>query len=209
MPASTALRAMEPPVTPLDAGTDEALMEQLSLGQDLALAELVKRYQNDLFRFCLHYLKNVDSAKDMAQETFTRVYAARDRFDIDRKFKPWMLCIARNLCLNEIKRKKTVQMETLEDYASSGREESGEMMQSPADGAVEILVAQERNRALHQALAGLPKDAREIVTLRYFERLSAREIAEIMDSTEGAVRTRLHRVLKQLRDTCAVFRDDV
>jgi RNA polymerase sigma-70 factor (ECF subfamily) len=209
MPAQTALRAMEPVVSPMDAGSDEALMLQLSQGQDIALAELVRRYQNDLFRFCLHYLKNVDSAKEMAQETFLRVFAARDRFDVERKFKPWMLCIARNLCLNEIKRKKTVQMEALEDYASSGREDSGEMLQSPADGAVEQLMAQERHKALQQALNKLPHDAREIVTLRYFERLSAREIADIVDSTEGAVRTRLHRVLKQLRDTCSVFRDDV
>lgn len=189
--------------------TDEYLMHQLSLGHENALADLVRRYQNDVFRFCLHYLKNVDIAKEMAQETFLRIYAARDRFDIERKFKPWMLCIARNLCLNELKRKKAVQMETLEEYASSSREESGEMLHSAADGPAEKLMAQERAQALQAALGELPEDAREIVVLRYFERMSAREIAEIVDSTEGAIRTRLHRVLRQLREHCTPFRDDV
>ena len=72
--------------------TDEVLMVHLCQGQDTALAELVRRYQNDIFRFCLHYLREVDAAKDMAQETFVRVYTARDRFDASRKFRPWSMC---------------------------------------------------------------------------------------------------------------------
>ena len=192
-----------------ESRTDEHLMEQLCQGEDQALAVLVARYQNDVFRFCLHYLKNVEVSQEMAQETFLRVFAARERFDVSRKFKPWMLCIARNLCLNELKRKKTVQMETLEQYASSAREESGEVLQSPSDGPAEAAMEKERRRALLQALEELPPEAGEIVKLRYFEQLSAREIAAIVDSTEGAVRTRLHRTLKQLREVCTHFKENL
>ncbi len=192
----------------LEATNDEYLMGQLSAGDDEALVELVKRYQNDVFRFSLHYLKNVEVAKEMAQETFLRVYTARDRFDVTRKFKPWLLCIARNLCLNELKRKKTVQMETLESYASSAREESGNVLQAPEDGPAELVMTHERHSALMAALDRLPADSCEMIKLRYFQRLSAREIAEIMDSTEGAIRTRLHRVLKQLRDSSAHLKED-
>lgn len=192
----------------MEAANDEHLMARLSAGEDEALVELVSRYQNDVFRFSLHYLKNVEVAKEMAQETFLRVYAARDRFDVTRKFKPWLLCIARNLCLNEIKRKKTVHMETLESYASSARDESGEVLQAPDDGPAELVMTHERHAALMAALDQLPEEAREIVTLRYFQRLSAREIAEIMDSTEGAIRTRLHRILKQLRDSSGHLKED-
>jgi RNA polymerase sigma-70 factor (ECF subfamily) len=189
--------------------SDERLMELLRDGQENALADLVHRYQNDVFRFCLHYLKNVELAKESAQETFLRVYTARDRFDVSRKFKPWMLCIARNLCLNELKRKKAVTMETLEEYASSARKDTGELFESPDDGPAELLMADERRNGLMAALNTLSEDAREIVTLRFFERMSAREIAEIVDSTEGAVRTRLHRILRQLRDECAHIREDL
>lgn len=209
MPTQATSYASERHMSTVESWNDEHLMEQLNAGREDALAELVRRYQQDVFRFCLHYLKNVEIAKEMTQETFLRVFAARDRFDIARRFKPWMLCIARNLCLNEIKRKKTVQMETLEEYASASREESGEVMQSAADGPAELLMADERRQALARALATLPADAREIVTLRFFERMQARDIAEIIDSTEGAVRTRLHRVLKQLRDVCASEKDDL
>ncbi len=189
--------------------TDEQLMEALDAGDDQALAELVGRYQNDIFRFCLHYLKNIEVAKEMAQETFLRIYTARSRFEVNRKFKPWMLCIARNLCLNELKRRKMVQMETLEEYASSAREESGEILRAPEDSPYELLLTQERHRYLLSVLDALPEESREIVVLRYFQKLSAREIADIVDSTEGAVRTRLHRILKQMRDGFTLDREDM
>lgn len=200
---------MDRAMSTVESWNDEYLMEQLNAGREDALAELVRRYQQDVFRFCLHYLKNVEVAKEMTQETFLRVYAARDRFDIARRFKPWMLCIARNLCLNELKRKKAVQMETLEEYASAAREDSGEILHSAADGPAELLMADERRAALTRALDGLAEDAREIVKLRFFERMQARDIAEIIDSTEGAVRTRLHRILRQLREVCAPEKEDL
>jgi RNA polymerase sigma-70 factor (ECF subfamily) len=199
----------EPEMEAVESANDEHLMALLCDGRDQALAELVGRYQNDVFRFCLHYLKDVEVAREMAQETFLRVYGARERFDTSRKFKPWMLCIARNLCLNELKRKKTVLMETLEEYVSTAREDSGEVLRHPADGADEFLMSEERRTALLQALDTLPGDAREIVVLRYFEQLSAREIAEVVDSTEGAVRTRLHRTLKQMRGLCETLLADM
>lgn len=207
--AGTALRLAGPRMSSEPADTDEQLMEALDAGDDQALAVLVGRYQNDIFRFCLHYLKNFEMAKEMAQETFLRVYTARARFEVNRKFKPWMLCIARNLCLNELKRRKMVQMETLEEYASTSRAESGEVLKAAGDSPYELLLTQERHRFLLEMLDSLPDDAREIVVLRYFQKLSAREIAEIVDSTEGAVRTRLHRILKQMRDNFAFARDDM
>jgi len=179
-------------------------MALLGQGRQDGLAELVHRYQNDLFRFCLHYLKDAERAKDLAQETFIRVYTARDRFDQSRKFRPWVLCIARNLCLNELKRKKTVSMESLEEYASSAREGFGEILRSSADGPDELLQTAERRNLLLEALAELDEESREIVHLRFFERMQAREIAEIVGSTEGAVRTRLHRILRGMR---AQFQD--
>lgn len=183
-------------------------MAQLCQGDDGALAGLVGRYQNDVFRFCLHYVRNVEQARETAQETFLRVYTARERFDVSRRFKPWLLCIARNLCLNELKRKKAVSMETLEEYASSARDGDGVLLESPDDGPAELLMSEERRRSLMDALDALPPDAREIVVLRFFERLPARQIAEIVGSTEGAVRTRLHRILRQLRTECAHIREE-
>lgn len=196
------------PVT-VDPKTDEDLMAALCGGDKPALGEIVRRYQNDIYRFCVHYLRDSERAKEIAQETFLRVYVARARFDGTRKFRPWVLCIARNLCLNDLKRKKAVPMESLEQYASSAREDSGELMPTSADAPDEILATGERRQLLAQMLEELDEESRELLTLRFFQRMSARDIADILGSTEGAVRTRLHRLLKGLHKKYADHRDEL
>jgi len=188
--------------------TDEALMAALATGDQEALGTLCLRYQNDIFRFCLHYLKDVERARDMAQETFIRVYIARTRFDAERRFRPWVLCIARNLCLNELKRKKSVPMESLEEYASTARTDTGAMLPAGSDSPDVHLIGDERREKLAEVLATLDEESRELIMLRFFEQLQAREIAEILGCKEGAVRTRLHRVLKALRAEHMDVRDD-
>lgn len=183
-------------------------MALLADGDQRALAELVRRYQNDILRFCLHYLREMEQAREMTQETFLRIFVARERFDRQRKFKPWMLCIARNLCLNELKRKRAVGMDSLEEYASAAREDSGEVLRYGEDSPDQQLMAAERVELLQQALDALDPESREIVVLRFFERLPARDIAEVVGATEGAVRTRLHRILKSLRDRYSADREE-
>jgi RNA polymerase sigma-70 factor (ECF subfamily) len=189
--------------------TDEELMVALRGGNREALAELVQRYQNDIFRFCLHYLRDYERARELAQETFVRVYIARQRFDEARKFRPWVLCIARNLSLNELKRKKSVHMESLEEYASTAREDDGALQRSSEDTPDQELMAQERREVLAALLNALDAESREIIMLRFFEKMAARDIAEVVGSTEGAVRTRLHRILKSLREKSLDVKDQL
>lgn len=184
-------------------------MVALRGGNRDALAELVRRYQNDIFRFCLHYLRDYELARELAQETFVRVYVARERFDETRKFRPWVLCIARNLSLNELKRKKSVHMESLEEYASAAREDDGALQRSSEDTPDQELMGQERREVLAALLNGLDTQSREIVILRFFEKMAARDIAEVVGSTEGAVRTRLHRILKSLREKSLEVKEDL
>ncbi len=187
--------------------TDEELMVALREGDQEALAELVRRYQQDIFRFCQHYLRDFELARELTQETFVRVYVARQRFDETRKFRPWVLCIARNLSLNELKRKKPVRMESLEEYASMARDPDGELHRSSDGIPDQELMEKERREVLARLLDSLDAQAREIVMLRFFQKMAAKDIAEVVGSTEGAVRTRIHRILKSLREKSLVVKD--
>jgi len=189
--------------------SDEQLMELLCQGRQEALGVLVSRYDNSVFRFCVHYLKDQEKARDMAQETFLRVYSARERFDGNRAFGPWVLRIARNLCLNELRRKQTVTMTSLQDFATEAQRDGAEVFPSTADGPDVQAMDGERRAALEAALDQLDDEAREIVILRFFQRMSAKEIAQIVGSTEGAIRTRLHRILKGLRKRVGPEKDDL
>lgn len=182
-----------------DETTDEILMTQLCRGDKSALAELVRRYENDVFRFSVHYLRDVERARDVAQETFIRVFVARDRFDATRRFRPWILCIARNLCLNELKRRKVAAAESLDAYTELAGDAANTLASRAEDGPDARVMAAERNSMLEAALDTLGDEAREIIVLRFFQRMSASEIAHTIGSTEGAVRTRIHRILKRLK----------
>lgn len=182
---------------------DEQLMMLLCDGEDDALALLVERYQNDVFRFCLHYLGDLEGAREITQETFLRVYTARERFDASRVFRPWMLCIARNMCLNVLKRNKLVLMESLDGLGGDDSNASEYWRAPVTEHPLENILSDERRRQLLRMVNALAPEAREVVMMRYFEQMSSREIAEILETTEGAVRTRLHRALNQLRERCA------
>ena len=115
---------------------------------------------------------------------------------------------AADLHINELKRKKTVPMEALEEYASASRQESGEVLRFSGGGPDELLMARERRERLMQTIDGLNDESRELIMLRFFEQMSAKEIADVMGSTQGAIRTRLHRLLASLREQQAAGRDD-
>lgn len=189
--------------------TDEALMAQLARGKHDALGTLVERYQTDIFRFCVHYLKDVERAKELTQETFIRVYTASSRFDEARTFRPWVLRIARNLCLNELKRRRKVPMQSLEEYAETRLRDTREVLRTPLDSPDEAAMASERLQLLERALDSLNQNAREIMVLRFYERMSAREIAGVVGSTEGAIRTKLHRILTALRGEFLEYKKDL
>lgn len=180
--------------------TDEELVTALCDGDHEAMAEIVRRYETDIFRFCMHYLRHVDRATEIAQETFVRIYVARGRFDTGRAFRPWILCIARNLCLNELKRKKPVQMDSLEEYASEMRAAAGGVAPGATDSPDVQAMTAERRKVLMDVLDTLDDSSRELLFMRFFEKMAAREIGEVIGASEGAVRTRVHRLLKMLRE---------
>lgn len=192
-----------------DGRTDELLMAQLAEGRQEALAEIMRRYQRDVFRFCYHYVRHEERAKDLAQETFVRVFAARGRFDPKKQFKPWLLCIARHLCFNDLRKAKVQHTESLDAITDAALRDGSMILEDDSAGPDELLRTQERKQALMKALNTLGDEARELVVLRYFERLQAREIAEITGLNEANVRTKLFRTLKLLQERCGELKEDL
>lgn len=195
----------------LTGHTDEQLMELLRTGRDEALAELVRRYQHEVFRFCLHYLRDSEQARDRTQETFLRVFRAREQFDTARQFKPWLLCIARNLCLTELKRPRMVSLDAVGEAYEGSWEERWRSSEAAATtvSPYERLTTDEQRLALVRALESLEPEDRELIVMRYFEQMSPQDMAAVFEIREGALRTRLHRALCRLRAMCEDIRNDL
>jgi RNA polymerase sigma-70 factor (ECF subfamily) len=161
-----------------------------------AFEALVRRHQGPLYNFCLRMLGQSEDAADVAQETFVQLYSHLGRLDEREPLAPWLFRVARNRCIDVIRRRRTVPLGT--------SDESGEatLQVDPADDDPLPDVLAERadlQRLLTAAIGRLPATYAEVVALRYAGDRSFAEIAVILECDEGTARVRFHRAKAQLR----------
>ena len=152
---------------------------------------LFKRYHRELFGFFYHMCSNSAAGEDMVQTVFYRMIKYRQSFTGEGAFRSWMYQLARNVLLDEIQQnKQSSQQYNLADYAE--RIEGG----TPAD---EALQKSEQVEQLHMALSRLSTTHREVLVMSEYQELKYKEIAQILNITEGAVKTRVHRAIHELK----------
>ena len=152
-----------------------------SRGDKTAFGRLVDLHKRSVYGLCVRLLRHPEDARDAAQETFVRAYAALATFDPTQPFAPWVLRIARNHCLDVGRRRGVRPTEVALDV-------------DPEDGGPRELAG-----SLNRAVAALPPNYREVVELFHVEHLSYKEIAAALDVPIGTVMTWLHRARGQLR----------
>jgi len=176
--------------------SDETLMRALAGGEDLALNQLMDRWQAPLRGFLYRYTQHERDALDLAQETFVRIYQNRTRFRADRRFSTWMFQIALNLARSRGRWLRRHPTDSLDDRPGAADDAlRGSTDASPADDALTAELA----AAVKAAVASLPPDLREAVILSEYEDKSHAEIALIARTTSKAIETRLYRARQHLR----------
>lgn len=174
---------------------DGALLERFLEGDAHAFAELYQRRHLEIYRFILNFLHgDEDMASDMFQETFIKVHDHAHTLRESGTVRSWMYTIARNTCLNALKRQgRQVRLTTeYEDIEDDGMLPPDKMFERDSMHA-----------AVDDAIARLPENQREAVLLREFEGFSYAEIAQATDTNVGVVRQRLWRAKQSLRTMLA------
>jgi RNA polymerase sigma-70 factor (ECF subfamily) len=168
-------------------------MERLREGDDLALNDLMARWKEPLVSFCLRYTGNLSDARDIAQETFVKVYTSRDRYRRKATFSTWLFTIAMNLCRMRA-RWRSRHPEVLEaDSDGRGEERAADI--DPSQQADQNSLG----RDLERAISKLPHDLRVAFVLYEINGLRYREIGVISKCSEKAVERRLARAREHLR----------
>ena len=162
---------------------DARLVEEARRGDREAFGELVLRYERRLIRVILRFVRDEELAKDLAQETFLRVYERLDQFDPSRRFGPWLFRIGVNLTLDYLRKRKR------RGWWSLFSESSADKPPDPAvaDPRKQLELKQEVRAVLDQ----IPEKYRTVLVLRDLESFSTSEIAAILDRKEATVRWRL------------------
>ena len=158
-----------------------------------AFEELVYLFQDPVYNLCYRMLGEAGEAEDATQETFLRVYKNLHRYDTARPFKTWLLSIASNHCIDRL-RKRRMQLVSLDDEPTAAALALRSKDPTPEQAAV----AGEFSSYVQSLLLQLDEHYRLAVIYRYWYQYSYGEIAELMETTESAIKSRLHRARKKL-----------
>lgn len=182
------------PDAPADNDADLDAMRRLQGGEDLALNELMSRWQARLLSFTFRYTGNHEDALDIAQETFVRVYEYKGQFGGTGKFSTWLFTIASNLCKNHARWRSRHPNVSLD-----GEEMSKHEQRDPAKEPWENADGNEVAAAVRDKVQALPHDLKTVVLLSVYDDRSHNEIAGMLRCTPKAVESRLYRAKQLLR----------
>ena len=181
---------------------DEAEWARAAAGGDkAAFARLVEKHKQSVHGLCFRLLGAAEEARDAAQEAFVRAYTGIREFDPRQPFAAWVLRIARNHCIDLLRRRRPTLALSSEGRGEEGAE-AGVVAELPDHFAVsgeQRVQEEEAQRDLDRAVAGLPPRYREVIALFHIQHRSYAEIAQALGVPMGTVMTWLHRARKELK----------
>lgn len=158
--------------------------------KDLMLEKLMIRYGDELVRLAFSYVKDIESAKDMVQNSFIKCYNNLESFRKDSHLKTWLYRIVINECKDYLKswNYKKVQVKSF----------INETTKSILPSLERIVIDKQNNKRLKDTIFSLPKIYQEVVYLYYYESLSTEEISIVLDVSVDTIKTRLRRAKQRL-----------
>ena len=180
-------------VTPEMQAQEQVWAMAAQKGDSAAFMNIVDAYQRPVYNLCYRMLGDTTEAEDAAQETFLRAYTKLKTYNADRKLSSWLLSIASHYCIDRL-RKKRYQMVSWDELPP---------WQAVADKKPqpeEAALTHERHDAVHQLLDTLPEDYRAATVLRYWYEMSYDEIAETLETSVSAIKSRLFRARQMLAE---------
>ena len=177
--------------------TDFELVDVVRGGNKAAYRFLVERYQRKIYNLALRLVRQAEDAEDVLQETFVSAYRALPNFKGDSAFGTWLYRIATNFALMKLRGKKPVFVSL--DEPRDNDLPAVELVDFSADPLSDVLDDELRGK-LEEAVAKLPDDMRTVFQLRDVEGFSNAEVAEMLDLSVPAVKSRLHRTRLVLRE---------
>ena len=168
---------------------------QAQHGDDDSFTNLVETYQKPVYNLCYRMLGEMEAAEDAAQETFLKAYQNLTRYDRERSFATWLLSIAAHHCIDKLRRRRFNSVSIDED--EEGQTDIPD--HSAPNPESEIMKHQQRER-LQDCLQSLDPTDRAAVAMRYWQDCSEVEIAQALNLTVPAVKSRLHRARRALAE---------
>jgi len=196
------MRLRQKKETPHLTDPDVECMLELKEGNRQALEILMRKYYPRILNFIYRFMDNRQLAEDLAQEVFMKVYKSAHHYRPRSQFQTWLYTIAKNTCLNELRRNRR-QMVSIDEPVASGTQGLKQKISDPRANPAGELLQKEKKALIRAAIDDLPDNQRMAVILRRYENFSYAEIAATLNVTDKAVKSLLSRAKLNLKNNLA------
>jgi RNA polymerase sigma-70 factor, ECF subfamily len=192
--------------------TDELLMMRFQSGDRPSFQGLVRRHKVTLYNFVLRQVRHPAAAEDLVQDVFVRIVQNAGEFKHEAKFTTWAYAIARNICIDHLRKMSLRRHPSLDQSGSPDSEGGptlGERTADPRPSAAvdRAVIGNELGQRITRAVEALPPDQREVFLLRELANIPFKEIAEIVGVPENTVKSRMRYALERLQEALSEYED--
>jgi RNA polymerase sigma-70 factor (ECF subfamily) len=178
----------------MEPDPDAALMLRVKEGDMIAFEGLVQRYKQPVLNLVFRMLRDATEAEDIAQAVFIQVHKSAHRYQAASKFSTWLFTIARNLCLNEIRRRSRHPTDSMDAGHMDNDEQPWQQFQDKVTaGPPETLLHLELEEKIEEVLSELPENQRTAIVLCRQNELSYEDIAKVLGCSVSATKSLIHR----------------
>jgi len=188
---------------------DEDLMLQYQRGEVRAFEVLLSRHRKPVYNFILRILGDRETAEDLLQEAFMRVIKGAEAYKRQGKFTTWLYTIARNLCVDQIRRRKHRKHASL-DAPMDTTDDSGtllDVLPSNEMASDRKSVNKQMHETMQRAIEALSEEQREVFLMREFLDMPFKQIADVVGVPENTVKSRMRYALEKLRLELDEYKD--
>jgi RNA polymerase sigma-70 factor (ECF subfamily) len=190
---------------PLLEASDEVLMASYLAGDSQAYAQLVKRYEKELFSYLQRMLGDPMMAEDVFQNTFLTVHTKRHLFVAGRPFRPWLYTLATHQAIDALRRNGRHVRPSLDQRVDQGTGDQPtamiDLLSSAQAAPVEVVEREETAELVRASVDELPEHLRSAIVLCYYQGFKYKEIAQVLGIPVGTVKSRLHAAVVRLTDS--------
>jgi RNA polymerase sigma-70 factor, ECF subfamily len=198
-------------VAHLDDMSDDELLQRFVAGEPAAFGVLLKRYQVPIYNFIARSVRDTEAASDLLQEVFTRVIQHSGEFNRSSKFSTWLYAIARNMCIDHMRRmshRRHASLDSPGPNGSGGGDGSAvapwvERVALEQPGVDSSAASGGLRSRIAQAIENLPTEQREVFLMRQLQQLPFAEIAVVVGVSENTVKSRMRYALERLQEALA------
>ena len=175
-------------------------MLRVKQGDRDAFEALVEKYKQPVMNLAFRTLRDASEAEDLAQHVFLQVYKSAHRYEVSAKFSTWIFTIARNLCLNEIRRRTRHPADSLDATSSEDDQPLIQVEDRKHFSAPDAVLHRELELKIEEAIGGLPEKQRIALLMCREDELSYEDMAKVLGCSLSATKSLIHRARETLKE---------